>query len=111
NGSTLLAIGILDRSQKFPATKTAARTTEAQGWITTAVPIINASDSPRQIAAVPAFERTKTPAYGALAFEPSGKLLVRTTAGVVRVDPTTGDETDASDVKAWDLAVTNGPHR
>jgi hypothetical protein len=113
NQSTLLAIGVLDRAQKPPATKTAARTTEATGWITTAAPITNATDAPRQVAAVPAFERRKNPAWGALAFESSGRLLVRTVAGVVRVDYTTGDETDASDVKSWDLAVTSpsGAHR
>ncbi|MBX7197032.1 MAG: hypothetical protein K1X94_33595 [Sandaracinaceae bacterium] len=45
------------------------------------------------------------PAWGALAFEPSGKLLVRTTTGVFRVDPTTLDERDADDVPSWPWEV------
>jgi hypothetical protein len=112
NQNTLLAIGVLDRAQKAPATKTAARTTEASGWITTAAPVANSTDAPRQVAAVPAYEK-KAPSWSALSFDPSGKLLVRTAAGVVRVDPATGDETDAPDVRSWDLAVLspNGTHR
>lgn len=106
-GATLLAIGVLDRAEKPPATRTAARAAEAAGWITAAAPVVAATDAPRQIAAVPSFERGKAPAWGPLAFEASGKLLVRTAAGVVRVDPATGDEADAPDVRPWDLAVTS----
>jgi hypothetical protein len=51
--------------------------------------------------------RDRTPSWGALAFEPSGKLLVRTPAGVARVDPLTGDETEASGVAAWPAEVVS----
>ena len=44
---------------------------------------------------------------GALAFEPGGKLLVRTRVGVVRVNPDAGDEASADDVTAWPAAVTS----
>ena len=46
------------------------------------------------------------PAWGALAFEPSGKLLVRTTTGVFRVDPATLDEREADDATSWPWEVT-----
>lgn len=113
NGDVLRAIGVLDRAQKNPATKTAQRTIDATNWITGAAPVVNATDAPRAVAAVPSFERSKAPAWGALFFESSGKLLVRTAAGVVRVDPATGDEIDAPDVKVWDLHVVSpsGEHR
>ncbi len=100
------AIVSLDRAQLPPATKTAQRTKDAEGWIAQLAPITQAT-SVRAIAAVPQSSRSTTPAWGALAFEPSGKLLVRTAAGVVRVDPEQGDETDASDQKTWGESVVS----
>jgi hypothetical protein len=41
-----------------------------------------------------------------LAFEPGGKLLVRTRAGVVRLDPDLGDESSAG-VAEWKSSVTS----
>ena len=61
--------------------------TEAQGWIEKAAPVVPAPASLRVINAVPQIERAASPAWSALAFEPGGKLLVRTVSGVVRVDP------------------------
>src|SRR6185312_6444271 len=87
------------------ATRTASRTTEAVGWIEKAAPVAAPVAPLRVVAAVPQIERGASPAWGALAFEPSGKLLVRTVAGVVRVDPATGEETATDDVKAWSGGV------
>ena len=100
------AIVALDRAELPPATKTAQRTKDAEGWISQLAPITQAT-SVRAIAAVPQSSRSTSPAWGALAFEPSGKLLVRTAAGVVRVDPEQGDEGDASDQKTWGEAVVS----
>jgi hypothetical protein len=105
-GDVLRSIQALDRAQKPPATKTAARTNDAQGWITQAAPVLSNANM-RAIAAVPQIERSKSPGWAALAFEPSGKLLVRTLAGVVRVDPSLGDEADAGDVRTWSSHVVS----
>ncbi len=94
------AIAALERAQIPPATKTAQRTKDAEGWVSQIAPLTQATQV-RAIAAVPQSSRTTAPAWGALAFESSGKLLVRTAAGVVRIDPDKGDENDASDVTAW----------
>lgn len=45
------------------------------------------------------------PSWGALAFESSGKLLVRTGTGVFRIDPTTMDEREADDAASWPWEV------
>ncbi len=60
----------------------------------------------RGIAAVPAAPTGRGPAWGSLAFEPGGKLLVRTRAGIVRVDPDLGDETAAPEMPEWKDPVT-----
>ncbi len=105
-GDPLAAITALDRATLPPATKTASRTKDAENWITQVATVAQATQV-RAIAAVPQTSRGSTPAWGALAFEPSDKLLVRTAAGVVRVDPDQGDESDASDVTSWPASVTS----
>ena len=105
-GDALGAIAALERAQVPPATKTAARTKDAENWIAQLAPVAQATQV-RAIAAVPQSTRTTTPSWGALAFEASGKLLVRTAAGVVRVDVEHGDESDASDVQAWTSSVVS----
>jgi len=105
-GDPLGAITALERAQIAPATKTAPRTKDAEGWITQVAPIAQATQV-RVIAAVPQSSRGTAPAWGALAFEVSGKLLVRTAAGVVRVDPQSGDEADADGIAAWPSNVTS----
>jgi hypothetical protein len=99
-GDALGASAALDLAGTPPATRTAARLAEARGWIEKLAPPVNAVTL-RAILAVPASDRARPPAWGALAFEPSGKLLVRTPAGVARVDPVQGDETDAAGVARW----------
>lgn len=56
----------------------------------------------RVVAAVPtAAGGPTTPHWGSLWFEPTGHLLVRTSSGVVRVDPETGNELAAPEVTPW----------
>lgn len=99
-GDPMRATAALDASGAPPSTRTAARIAEAQGWIEKIAPPVLAV-SLRAVLAVPLSEHARPPAWGALAFEPSGKLLVRTPAGVVRVDPVLGDETEASGIANW----------
>ncbi|MGO8991920.1 MAG: hypothetical protein ACLQVI_01230 [Polyangiaceae bacterium] len=106
-GDALRAIGAFDRAQLPPATRTSQRTTDAQGWIAQAAPVLAAPSVLRALGAVPQIDRGRAPSWGVLAFEPSGKLLVRTVAGVVRVDPSLGDETAAGDVSPWRTAAVS----
>jgi hypothetical protein len=105
-GDALRAALAIDRATRPPATHTARRITEAQGWLTSLAPVATAR-MVRPIAAVPDVPRGHEPAWGPLAFESSGKLLVRTHAGLVRVDPDAGDEADATNVSAWPAAVSS----
>src|SRR5581483_6229791 len=89
-----------------PAASTAARRKEAEKWITHVAPIVKVTTL-RGIAAVPAAPTGKAPSWGSLAFEAGGKLLVRTRAGIVRVDPDQGDEGSAPDMPEWREAVTS----
>lgn len=84
----------------------ASRLAEARRWIETLAPAANAR-LVRPVLAVPVVARGHEPSWGSLAFETSGKLLVRTRAGVVRVDPDEGDEAAADDVPAWRPAVVS----
>jgi hypothetical protein len=102
----LRAAEALERAQRPPATKTASRVGDAQGWITQDAPVALAREI-RYVASVPRPEKGTSPAWGPLAFEPLGKLLVRTQAGVRRVDPDLGDEQDADAVTSWPTAVAS----
>jgi hypothetical protein len=102
----LRAAEALERAQRPPATKTASRLSQAQDWITQAAPVALAREI-RYVASVPSLDKGSAPAWGPLAFEPLGKLLVRTAAGVRRVDPALGDENDADAVTVWPSAVAS----
>ncbi len=104
-GDPLRAALALERAERPPASRTASRATDAQGWITQLAPVAVAR-SVRSVAAVPVTARGHEPSWGALAFEASGKLLVRTAAGGVRVDPNQGDES-AADGADWKAGVTS----
>ncbi len=106
SGDPLRAIGAFDRAQRSPATHTPPRTNDALAWLAQAAPTLSATTM-RAIGAVPQIDRGHAPAWGALAFEPSGKVLVRTLAGVVRVDPLLGDEADAEGVSSWKSGVVS----
>jgi hypothetical protein len=96
----------LDRAQRAPASRTVARASEAQGWIVPLAPLATAL-AVRAVAAVPIVGKGHEPSWGPLTFESNGKLLVRTRAGVVRVDPDQGDEAAATDMPDWKTAVTS----
>ncbi|HEY8041527.1 MAG TPA: hypothetical protein VIF15_17090 [Polyangiaceae bacterium] len=106
SGDALRASLALDRAERPPAARTPARLTEARGWIAALAPVANVR-AVRAVAGVPELSHGHGPAWGALAFEASGKLLVLTRAGVVRVDPDAGDENAAPDVPAWRAAVVS----
>lgn len=104
-GDPLRAALALDRADRPPAMHTATRVSEAQKWIATLAPIA-AARMLRAVAAVPVQSRGREPAWGPLAFDANGKLLVETRAGVVRVDPDFGDEASAG-LAAWDTRVAS----
>jgi hypothetical protein len=104
-GDSLRAIAALDASGMPPATRTPARQAEGAGWISSLAPVVQAT-AVRAIGAVPRLG-PEASSWGALRFEPSGSLLVRTLAGVVRVDPAHGDEADAAGELAWSTRVTS----
>ena len=104
-GDALRAIADFDSTDVSPATRTPPRPNEVTGWISAVAPVVSAA-SLRAISAVPRLG-PETASWGALRFEPSGQLLVRTLAGVVRVDPVHGDEADATGVLAWPTNVVS----
>jgi len=104
-GDALRAALALDRAERSPASRTPARAAEGRAWIEQLAPPVLAH-AVRAIAAVPQSGKGHEPAWGALAFEAGGALLVRTRAGVVRVDPDAGDETSADGVTVWPAAVS-----
>jgi hypothetical protein len=105
-GDPLRAALALDRAEQPPASRTPARAADARTWIEQLAPPVLAH-AVRSVAAVPLSGKGHEPAWGALAFEPGGKLLVRTRAGVVRVDPEAGDEAAADEVTVWPAAVSS----
>ena len=68
-------------------------------------PVVQATEV-RAIGAVPRLGPEGS-SWGALRFEATGTLLVRTVAGVVRVDPVLGDEVEAAGVMAWGTKVAS----
>lgn len=104
-GDAVRAALAFDRAERPPATHTASRVNEAQKWIASVATPASVRLF-RVVAAVPIPLSVREPSWGPLAFEPSGKLLVKTRAGVVRVDPDLGDEVDAG-VAPWKSAVTS----
>jgi hypothetical protein len=93
------AFAAADLAQLAPATRTAARTAEIAKALGEIAPALE----PRAVRTSgvgvdPA--RDRHPEWGPLAFEPSGKLLVRSGKKVMRVDPETG-EGEATDLPAW----------
>jgi hypothetical protein len=105
-GDPLRAALALDRAERAPASRTPTRVAEARSWLAPLAPVVTVP-SVRAVAAVPLVPHGHEPAWGSLAFEPGGKLLVRTRAGVVRVDPDAGDEASADGVAAWTSAVAS----
>jgi hypothetical protein len=105
-GDALRAALALDRAERQPAWRSGSRASEAQRWIA-GVAVVVGARAVRGVSAVPVVTSGHEPAWGSLAFESSGKLLVRTRAGVVRVDPDAGDEAAAGSPGDWKPAVTS----
>jgi len=105
-GDALRAALALDGAERPPASRTPARAVEARAWIEQLAPPVLAR-ALRAVSAVPQSGKGHEPSWGALAFELGGALLVRTRAGVVRVDPDAGDETSADGVAVWPAAVSS----
>lgn len=97
-GDALRAFAVAETAQAAPATRTTAKTTELQKLLGEVAPVIEARAG-RAIGAA-ADAPHEQPEWGPLAFEPTGKLLVRHGKNVVRVDPDTGDE-QATDIPPW----------
>jgi hypothetical protein len=104
-GAPLWAGLALDRAERPPSTRTPARIADALKWISQKAPEASAR-LVRSAAAVPVSEIPHEPSWGPLAFEATGKLLIRTRAGVVRLDPDLGDEA-AAGVPDWKSKVTS----
>ena len=102
-GDALRAVASAELCQLAPATKTAARSTELATLLAQVAPLVQAK-SARILALTVPGPRGAHPEWGALGFEPSGKLLVRTGAGVLRVDPESGESSDAR-LPAWPSQV------
>lgn len=90
-------------AQAAPATKTASRKAEIEKNLALAAPTTDAKGTKTVAVPVDApFD--PQPQWGPLAFEPSGKLLVRKGKAVTRVDPETGSN-ELADVPAWSSEV------
>jgi hypothetical protein len=103
-GYVLRAVVARDRAELAPATRTPKLLSDADAAITTAAPV-SSQATLRAVSAIPQIYRAKGPSWGALAFDDANKLLVRTLAGVVRMDPAQGDESAATDVATWPSEV------
>lgn len=90
----LRAVAAADSAQLAPATKTGARTAEIAKLLAEVAPFVQAR-SARMVGITLPATRSPHPEWGALAFEPSGKLLVRGPEKVLRVDPESGESADA----------------
>jgi hypothetical protein len=104
-GQPMSAALALGRAERPPASRTPARVADALKWLAQRA-VVASARLVRRAAAVPASELGREPSWGPLTFEPSGKLLIRTRAGVVRIDPDLGDEASAGG-SDWKAAVTS----
>lgn len=98
-GYALRAFAAAEAAQLAPATRTAAKTSEIQKLLGEVAPPLEAK-SVRILTAPVDASRGGHPEWGPLAFEYTGKLLVRHGKSVMRVDPETG-EGEPADVVAW----------
>jgi hypothetical protein len=102
-GDLFTASAARERLTLPSVTKTKKTREDVDKWILGAAPSIWGTT--RDIKAIPSTPSKGAPAWGALSFEKSGALLVRTNTGVVRVDVSTMDESEANDVTSWGWEV------
>ncbi|WP_437734184.1 hypothetical protein [Sorangium sp. So ce1335] len=98
-GAPLAAVAALDRGGAEPRAKEEAKLLAKLAPPATPTAVYRTAAAPQPAA---------PGAFGPLAFEASGALLVRTAQGVVRVDPAASTES-ATDVPPWPAAVHAGP--
>lgn len=98
-GDALRAFAAAEIAQLAPATKTAAKSAEIQKLLADVAPAVEARGV-RVLAAPVDAAQGAGPEWGPLAFEYTGKLLVRHGRSVMRVDPDTG-EGEPADMVAW----------
>jgi hypothetical protein len=98
-GDVLRAFSAAETVQQPPATRTAARTAELQKLLGEHAPPLELRGA-RTLAAAADAAHDRHPEWGPVAFDASGRLLVRHAGRVVRVDPESGEEQPA-DVAAW----------
>jgi hypothetical protein len=104
SNDALTAIATRERMSSAAVARTNKTRSEIDKAIDAAVP--SSFGSARELKVLPSTPSKGAPAWGALTFEASGKLLVRTATGVTRVDPTTFEEKDADDITSWSWEVT-----
>jgi hypothetical protein len=104
-GDVFGAFAAAELAQVAPATKTPAKSVELQKALAEVAPVLKAT-TVKTLAAPVDRPGESQPEWGPLAFEASGKLLVRKGTTVVRVDPATGDA-EPSDVPAWKTDVVS----
>jgi hypothetical protein len=102
-GDAIRALAEAEIAQSPPATKTAAKTKELEAALGQVAPFVQPR-SVKNLAVAVTAARGPHPEWGPVAFEPSGKLLVRTGSRVSRVDPESGEESDAN-VAQWSTQV------
>ena len=98
-GDALRAFAAAGQAQLPPATKTAAKTNDLQKLLSDVAPALEAR-SVRPLSVAVDAPRDGHPEWGPLAFEYTGKLLVRHGKSVTRIDPESG-EGEAADMVAW----------
>jgi len=103
-GDALRAFAAAEAAQMAPATKTAAKTTELGKLLGEVAPVVEPR-SVRTLAAPVDAARDGHPEWGPLAFEFTGKLIVRHGKSVQRVDPESG-EGDAAEMIWRDEVVS-----
>lgn len=104
SNDAVTAIAVRERLASGAVARTNKTRSEIDKAIDAAVPSVWGST--RELKAVPSTPSKGAPAWGALAFDGAGKLLIRTATGVVRVDTTSFDEKEADDVPSWPWEVT-----
>lgn len=103
SNDAIVAIATRERLSSPAVARTNKTRSEIDRLIEATVPAV--WGSAKELKVLPHTTAKGAPAWGALAFEASGKLLVRTATGVVRVDTTTYDEKEADDVASWPWEV------
>ena len=106
-GDPIRAIAAADRLDPARLTKTKPPSTPKEPSLTDLLaqvaPLVQDTTARALLVTVP--PRGPHPEWAPVAFDAGGKVLVRTSSKVVRVDPDSGTEEDAADVAPWPTQV------